>query len=281
MSKPHRTFQLGKATISIFDIGDIYLPLAPYMNVPENDLTERTDLHGLKDQEVIPLQFTLIQLPETTVLVDAGIHDVENNPKYAIPDYVPPPSLVEQLAQNGVRLEDIEHVIITHLHWDHFNGTTVKENGVYVPQFPNARYYLGQIDWERAQEDLDDSEEVESYTIKVLHDHAVLEIVAEERDIGHGVSIIPAPGETRGHQIVRVHSVGETLYCLGDLYHHPVEFDHQEWMVSWAGPETTLASRAMLTKRAIEDNALLVAGHIPRVGRFKRVEGKIAWVGVQ
>jgi len=38
----------------------------------------------------------------------------------------------------------------------------------------------------------------------------------------------------------------QTLYALGDLYHHPIEIEHPSWHVRWADPATTLASRRAL-----------------------------------
>lgn len=280
MSKSLRTFLVGQAKISIINIGNIYLPLAKYMNIPETDLATRDDLRDVATQTIIPIHIIHIQLPETSLLVDAGIYDVETEPEYAIPNYSPPPSLVSCLNELGISLADIEHVIITHRHWDHFNGTTYEYDGEYRPQFPNARYYLGKADWERAQTAFQDSQSIESCTLQVLDQYHVLEQVDSPRTLGQSITIIPAPGETAGHQIVRIHSEGETLYCLGDLYHHPVEFANPEWKVSWAKAETIRDSRHALTQQAVSENALLVATHIPDVGRLVATDSGVAWTSV-
>lgn len=272
-----RTFALGKAQVSIIHIGDIYLPLARYMNVPEEDLVQRDDLYGLGEQMLIPLQFTFIQLLHTSVLIDAGVYDVVSNPEYAIPDYEPPPSLAQRLTEMGIEHGSIEHVVITHRHWDHFNGTTYEKDGKYHIRFPNARHYLSKADWERAESALQDPTSEEYRTLRILNDEGLLELVDGDLDLGNGIEIIAAPGETRGHQIVRIYSEGETLYCLGDLYHHPVEFNHPDWQVSWARPETTAVSRKNLAKRALRDQALLVAGHIQDIGRLVENESDIKW----
>ncbi|MEK7727776.1 MAG: MBL fold metallo-hydrolase [candidate division KSB1 bacterium] len=275
-----RSLQLGKAKVSIINIGDIYLPLAEYMNVPKTELAIRDDLRELAEQTRIPIHCIFFQLSQTSVLVDAGVYEVKTEPEYAIPDYEPPPSLVDRLIELGIQPEKVEHVVITHRHWDHFNGTTCDDGGEYVPQFPNARYYLGRADWERAATALQDPQSFEYRTLRVLHNHGMLELIDGNRDLGHGVQILAAPGETPGHQIVRVHSDGETFYCLGDMYHHPVEFAHPEWMVSWAASETNLVSRQALLKTAINERALLLAAHIPAIGRLQAISSGIAWENV-
>jgi len=273
MLKSMRQFQVGKATITVINIGDIHLPLAQYMNIPESEQQH----YGLSQQSRAPIHNIHIQLPDTSILIDAGVYDVETETVYALPDYTPPPSLIEQLASIGIQPDNIEHVIITHRHWDHINGTTCEKDGVYVPQFPNATYYLGQQDWERSESNRNDPHEVEYRTLRILNEHNVLIQIEETRAIGNHVRIIPAPGETRGHQIVRLESEGEVLFCLGDLYHHPIEFLNREWMVSWARPETTLSSRDMLLKDALDSDARLIATHIPDIGRVISTENGMKW----
>ena len=50
--------------------------------------------------------------------------------------------LPASLAAAGVRLDEVTHVINTHLHFDHCGwNTTLGEDGVSRPTFPNARYF--------------------------------------------------------------------------------------------------------------------------------------------
>lgn len=272
-----RTFQLGQAKISIINIGDIYLPLGNHLSASTDEIATHDNLHGILEDTTIPIQFTLIELPQTRVLVDAGLYDIETYPEYAISGYEPPLALVDRLQEMGIQPADIDHVVITHRHWDHFNGTTFDQDGKYVPRFPNATCYLGQPDWERAAPELAKPESEESRTLKVLQEQEMLQLVSDELEIADGVTIIPAPGETYGHQIVRVHSDGETLYSLGDLYHHAVEYDHPEWAVTWANIKTLVPSRESFMQRALADNALLTATHIVPIGRFHETPDGIRW----
>ena len=47
---------------------------------------------------------------------------------------------LERLAAKGVRPEDVDIVMCTHLHADHVGWNTRLEDGRWVPTFPNARY---------------------------------------------------------------------------------------------------------------------------------------------
>lgn len=274
MTQSIRTRQLGKATVSIINIGDLYLPLAGHMNIPQADLDKHD---SIRNQERIPIQFFHIQLPHTSVLIDAGLYDTETHPQYAIEGYIPPASLIEQLSAADIPLDAIDHVVITHGHWDHFNGTTIEQDGQFVPQFPNATYYLGKADWEHAKDALQDANSVESETIKVLYDAGMLTLIDSETEIADGVQIIPTPGETPGHQIVCIRSDGKTLYVLGDLVHHEIEFVDVSWAVSWATQESIVPSRELLIQRALADGAHLMATHITDIGRLAQTDDGVIW----
>ena len=88
---------------------------------------------------------------------------------------------------------------------------------------------------------------------------------------------LPVPGETPGHQIVRVHSQGRTLYYLGDLYHHVLKAQHPDWAAVWSDAAAARQSRDRLATRALSEDALLIATHIPAPGRLRRLPSSLEW----
>lgn len=276
-----REFPFGTATISIINVGDLRLNLAEEMNVPESEWRPRY-AEIFAQPALFPSQCIHIALPGASVLVDASDYAAfaSSDSPYLPPHYQPPPGLLTQLLKRGVRPEAITHLVITHFHFDHYSGVTVERDGHYVPAFPNARYFLGKADWEHpeTQAALQDASSADSRTLGVLHRQGLLELVEGDRDLLPGVRIVATPGESPGHQIVRVHLQGQTLYCLGDLYHHPVEVEQPTWMATWAEAETNLASRRAFAEAALAENALLIAAHIPTVGRLERTVSSVKWV---
>ncbi|HLH60517.1 MAG TPA: MBL fold metallo-hydrolase [Ktedonobacteraceae bacterium] len=279
MPDDSRTIQLGNATVTIINVGDLTFKLSEVMNVPESEWRPRYAGEFEKPLS-FPSQSVHIALPGASVLVDAGDYAVAValNTPYVPPGYTPPPGLIDQLLERGVAPGDITHVVITHLHFDHYSGTTVERDGQYVPAFPHARYFVGRADWEDPdiQEALKDPDSLESHTLGVLRTAGVLELVEGDVDLLPAVRILAAPGESPGHQIVRVHSEGQTLYCLGDLYHDPIEIEHPAWMASWANVDMTLASRQRLVGATLAENALLLPAHMPP-GRLKQTAHGIRW----
>ncbi len=274
-------FKLGAASISILNAGELRLALAEILNVPESEW--RPHYADVFERPLyFPSQCVHIALPGASILVDANNYLLSSPPgsPYAPPDYQPPPDLLTQLRERGIRPEDITHVVITHAHYDHYAGVTREQDGEFVPAFPRARYFLGKADWEHpeTQQALQDPNSADSRTLGVLQRQGLLELVEGERDLLDGVRILAAPGESPGHQIVRISSEEQALYCLGDLYHHPVEIEHPSWMAEWDDVGLNIASRAALAERALAENALLIAAHIPGVGRLERTATGARWI---
>jgi glyoxylase-like metal-dependent hydrolase (beta-lactamase superfamily II) len=186
-----------------------------------------------------------------------------------------------QLAAAGTAAEDVTDVVITHLHFDHFNGLTQEADGAYHPAFLRAQCYVSQRDWQEFARNVQKPGSLTNRTVGVLERAGLLTLIAGEHRLAAGVTVLPAPGETPGHQIVRVHSAGETLYVLGDLYHHALEVEHPPLNVSWADATQMAASKEQLVAAALRENALLVAAHIPGFGRLQRGAHGVRWVEVE
>lgn len=267
MQTPYQ-FTVGDAQVTIINVGDLRFPIGEFADLSGLNLPADDPLQAVIAQEQFPIQCFHIQLPHASVLVDAGVYDLDDEPMHRIEGYTPPPSLFDQLASLGISRESIDYVVITHWHFDHINGTTMLQDGAYVPTFPEAVYYLGKGDWEHAEEYRTQAGTIEHNTLQMLHAASALELVDGDLEITEGVTIFHAPGESPGHQILRVQSQGETLYCLGDLVHNPVEFLRDDLAVQWADTDAIAASRRALKARLVDENAVLMATHIREVGRL-------------
>jgi len=272
-------FRLGAAEVTLINVGNSQGSLAEMLELPRDQWPSRY-VAALEKPAVLPIQCVHIALPQMTLLVDAGAAVPPNSP-YAIPDEVPPPGLIEQLTELGLKPEKVEHVVFTHAHFDHLSGALTTQDGQAVPAFPNARYHLGQLDAESEaiREHLEQALPGDN-SLEVLQQHEQLDLVAGRTDLGTGIEILPTPGETPGHQALRITSEGETLYCLGDLYHHVLEVEYPNWFASWCDPEAMRASRHSVNEAALGEGAFLIATHIPGVGRLERTAGGTRWVKI-
>ncbi len=236
--------------------------------------TLRFDLveaYGLPEGELpaavvpIPVLGFHLDLPGRSVLVDAPAYEEADTPEqYVLPGFVPPPPLRDQLRELGVEAESVTDVVITHAHFDHYAGLARDEAGTLRPAFPNARHWLGRADWPVRPAAL------ARRTLVVVREAGLLTLVDGDLDLGDGLSLVAAPGESPGHQLVRAEAGGEVVYAVGDLYHHPLEFADPDLNVTWVDPVAMGASKRALMARAEREGARVLFSHIAGAHRVVR-----------
>jgi glyoxylase-like metal-dependent hydrolase (beta-lactamase superfamily II) len=129
------------------------------------------------------------------------------------------PSLEKSLKHYGLTYEDINHVILTHLHFDHAGGATSEKNHKIVPTFPKAKYYVQQANLETASHP--NLREKASYfpaNYQPLMDAGVLTILkGPQENLLPGISTLISNGHTQGQQMVKVTDGKNTLLYCGDV----------------------------------------------------------------
>ena len=93
------------------------------------------------------IQSWLLRSEGRTILVDTGVGNHKDRP------YTPmwsrrDTNYLDNLAAAGVRPEDVDLVVNTHLHIDHVGWNTRLEGRTWVPTFPNATYLMTRRDFE-------------------------------------------------------------------------------------------------------------------------------------
>jgi glyoxylase-like metal-dependent hydrolase (beta-lactamase superfamily II) len=269
--------QLGAATVSVINCGALYERLADWLGLKEGDWPAQYD-HLFAQPLAIPVQCVHIALPNRSLLLDpchpellAAIGDLP-------PDAAPVSGLLDQLAALGIDAGQIDTVVITHTHFDHYCG--ILEVGEQPEQdqllFPQARHLVGKGDYDLLQEAFKNPASPQSRSLGLVERHGLLEPIVGEVDLGDGLRIIPLPGETVGHQGLRLATTEGILYCIGDLYHHEVEIK-EGWGVHWANGTVCEQSRQRLINAALAEEALLIAAHIGGIGRLVRNGAGLRW----
>jgi N-acyl homoserine lactone hydrolase len=148
------------------------------------------------DGETWPGFVHTIDHPDGLVLVDTGMIDSipELDEEWHPTPHPLPAELVERVAV----------VVNTHLHFDHCGGN---------------RLFAGRLPIHVQGIELEDARTEDDYTIREWVDFDGAEYVEHdgEAEILPGVRLVPAPGHTRGHQIVVVETDEGPVVLGGDV----------------------------------------------------------------
>lgn len=267
---------IGDARVTVISEETVMVSLSWTMDVPEAEWRAALpdippDGNDRFGQNVIHLA-----LGDASILIDAGLDAPDSAWGRRHAEQMQPertPGTVAGLARIGVRPEDISHVLLTHGHWDHVVGATVERDDAFVMRYPNARHYLGRADWERT---LDDQLR---RRLAPVEQAGLLELVEGDLLVVPGVSLLHTPGESPGHLVVRLASRGEYFYALSDLFHHPSEVEHLDWMGPQRDRAAMLRSRERLLPEMAAQQATVVYTHapFPPWGRIVATPGGYRW----
>jgi glyoxylase-like metal-dependent hydrolase (beta-lactamase superfamily II) len=261
--------RLGDLTVTAINDGTIALPVE--LTVAEDVWRQEIDVDG-EGRIQADTHVLLVQTGTATILIDAGLDEPRSSWDRRFlekwPGSTRTPGVVAGLASIGIDPEDVSHVLVTHVHFDHVVGLAAERDGRLVPRYPNARVLLGRGDWENTPEDNLGPEQ--RARVGAVAEAGLLDLIDDELEVASGVTMIPAPGESPGHSMIRITSNGETLYAVGDLFHFAKEVEHPDWMVPWADQEPMRTTRRTLLQNAVSAAALVVFSHeqFPPWGRI-------------
>lgn len=233
--------------------------------IPKLDWEKHKDLLDDEGRFDIALGCFLIKTKDTTILVDAGLGPI-TFPPFRGGD------LPGKLSSAGVTPEDVDLVLVTHLHLDHIGWLAQDEK----PYFPNATIRFGEKDLDqfiRAEE----PDKFSAPIVKVLQEAGRIDTLTGDAEVAPGVTMIDTPGHTLGHMAVVVSSGTDRAFMLGDAIACPAQLEDSEWAaMSDIDPKLSSRSREALYKELEGTNDLMVAAHFPDLefGRVLRGEGK-------
>jgi len=184
-------------------------------------------------------------------------------------------NLYSSLKKFDVTPDDITDVVLSHLHFDHAGGSTIIENGVLKPAFPNAKYHVQKSQWENA---LNPTERDRASYIPQdylpLKEYGLLNLIEGETELFSQISILVSNGHTPGLQLLKISDGKQTLFYAADLMpctsHIPLPYI----MGFDLNPLITLADKKRILKQAVEENWTIFFEHDPDViaGKVKKTE---------
>ncbi|WP_203361447.1 MBL fold metallo-hydrolase [Bacillus sp. REN10] len=211
------TMKVGELTLTWLNGGATNLDGGTMFGVVPKPLWSRKYPVNEKNQIELRTDPIFFQLEGKNILIEAGIGKDRLSDKQKRNYGVSEESQIEEsLKQLGLTPDDIDIVLMTHMHFDHVLGLTKVVDGELTPAFPNAVIYTSETEWKEMREPNIRSkntywkENWEAITDQVQTFEGELEVVP-------GVKMIHSGGHSDGHSIIIIEQGGETLIHMADL----------------------------------------------------------------
>lgn len=166
------------------------------------------------------------------------------------------------LANLDLTPEDIDIVMMTHMHNDHASGLSYWEDNQLKSTYPNADIYINEKEWEDVK---NPNDRTSNTYLKENWEPIQDQVITFKKQINllPGITMEHTGGHSRGHSIIRFEQKGETMLHLADIL---LSFVHTNPL--WVGgvddyPMKTIEAKKELMKEALENNYRFLFYHDP------------------
>jgi glyoxylase-like metal-dependent hydrolase (beta-lactamase superfamily II) len=169
---------------------------------------------------------------------------------------------------------DVTDVVLTHLHFDHAGGATVRSDHRVIPTFPNAVYYIQSEQWEEANNpSLRDRDSFLADDFVELMSSGQLRLLDGSLTLHEGLEIMVTYGHCKAQQHVVVKGETQSLFSAADLVptaaHIPVP-----WHMGFdSRPVDLFPEKDYFLRKAIRENWILHLPHDPLIEAISLRQG--------
>lgn len=283
--------KLGKFNLSVVSDGKFWLDGGAMFGVVPKVLWNKLNPADEMNRIELGLNCLLIQTPENNILVDTGLGEKIDEKFKEMFRVERDSSLIESLDKIGLKPEDIDFVINTHLHFDHCGGNTILSPGFsssklencsgaihrtkksFIPTFSRAKYIIQKQEWDDAT---NPNERTKASYLKEnfipIDEAGQLVLVNGEHELVHGIKVIITKGHTKGHQSVLIESDGKKAIYFGDLIPTASHIKIPYIMGYDLYPLDIIEKKKEILNRVIKENWLLIFEHDPKISFAYLVE---------
>lgn len=271
--------KLGDYEITALSDGTVALPMAKiYEGITEKDAETHLAGYFQKNPTETSVNAFLVNTGNRLVLIDAGTGDLMG------------PSLgrlVANIEASGYKADEIDDVILTHIHADHSgglarNGKRVFEKAVLHVNEREENFWLKADAIAKADAGLAPQIAQAEAAVGPYIAAGKFKTFADDAAPVPGFTSVLRAGHTPGHSAIIVESQGEKIVFWGDIAHGDVlQYDRPEITVEFdVDQKQAAATRAVAFAEAADQKYLVAGAHhaFPGIGHVRRDETNYDWV---
>jgi glyoxylase-like metal-dependent hydrolase (beta-lactamase superfamily II) len=258
--------RLGRFDLHLANDGAFRLDGGAMFGVVPKVLWERQRPADERNRISMTANCLLVESGDDLLLIDTGIGD-KNDAKFDDIFGVDPAAerLPDSIRQAGFELEDVTHVLQTHLHFDHCGWNTRWQGQGLVPTFPCARYWMerGEVEHARSPSERDRAS-YDSRNWEPLFAAGVVELFDDRAQPITGIEAVKAPGHNADMCIVLLDGgAGERAVFWADLIPTASHLSYS-WVMGYdLYPLDTMANKRRWLPLAAAGEWLCVFEHDP------------------
>ena len=216
------------------------------------------------ERNLIPMQTNLFVLRANgkVMLFDAGLGDSLTEREEKIYNIDSPSHLESSLETLGLTPEQIDVVILTHLHTDHAAGAVKREGDRFVPRFPSAELIASRKEWTAAANPNERTSAVyvpERYD--AIEQSGRLRLIDHDTELFPGIRAVHTGGHTEGHFGLEIESGGRKVWYYADTYPTAAHLKTAFVPATDLYPLDTMEIKRKLLPQIIEQQVVLAFDH--------------------
>lgn len=263
--KSLRKFDLGGCSLTVLDGGRFKLDGGAMFGIIPKPLWSRGTPADEQNRIDLACNCLLVEWDYETdrrVIIETGCGDKYDDKERGIFEIQPQRWLLPALHNANIDPESITDVVVSHLHFDHGGGLTRERDGRIVPTFPRAKVHVQRREYDDAKAGFGTMKTTyREENIAPLDAADAWQLHHGDVECIPGITLLPTPGHTRGHQAVIVRGRDRTAIFTGDTMPTAAHVGAPYNMAYDLYPMENRNSKEKYLKQAAEEDWLICIDH--------------------